>query len=124
MGKRKNSMQSHLLANSLLFGILSVAALSLGLFFFYFGLVFSVLAISVVTGEFALMTYLQAGLFIAASLIIFYVFARNSKWLWAQWNQKWAIEAEEERVLRLVDESADDDSQDIERSETIQQYKR
>jgi vacuolar-type H+-ATPase subunit I/STV1 len=118
MGKRKNSMQSHLLANNLLFNVLSIVAIILGAVFLYFGLFFSVLTISAVSGDFALMTYLQSGIFISASLLIVSMFASNKQSLSAQ-----GLNTQEERVSRLVDNAAEDDAQQSASSEIYQQNK-
>jgi small-conductance mechanosensitive channel len=120
MEKEKKALEANLLGRSILFSGLTGFTILLIPFMLYFVLFFGVVSISSFLdgrGDTTALFIALASLII--SLIMMYVSMKNGRQLWAQWQRKQGLDAEEERVSRLMDDSAEaerDFSQNDEKS--------
>jgi hypothetical protein len=126
MEKEKKLIAGHLTGRSVIYVLLTTIALVLIVYLAQYT-VYHLDILRALSGSEA--SFIQAMLLpyiifsFLAALFVSSLAWRKGKILWHQWQRQWALDAEEERVSRLVDNSAEDDAEQAESSEMIQQNK-
>jgi hypothetical protein len=105
VGKEKKAVNTELINNTIAYSMMSVWAIIGSFFLVYFTLIFAGIVIgSDMIGLEKPPVFLSL-VFLAISILTCYVGFKNGLELYMHWRRKWAIEAEDQRITRLIETS-------------------
>jgi hypothetical protein len=107
VGKEKKTVNAELINNTIAYSFLSVWAVIGSFFLFYFTMVFAGIFLGDEFPSFLNPLFFLALAFLLISVSTCYVGLKHAFNLYVQWLRKWAMDAEDKRILRLLDESTD-----------------
>jgi pilus assembly protein TadC len=122
VGKEKKTVNAELINNTIAYSFLSIWAVIGSLFLFYFTIVFAGIFLGDEFPSFVNPLFFLALAFLLISFSTCYVGLKHAFNLYVQWRRKWAMDAEDKRILRLLDESTDSGMLLIEEEAKLEQF--
>jgi hypothetical protein len=122
VGKEKKTVNAELINNTIAYSFLSIWAVIGSLFLFYFTMVFAGIFLGDDFPSFFNPLFFLALAFLGISAATCYIGLKHGFNLYVQWRRKWAMDAEDKRILRLMDESTDSGMLLIEEEAKLEQF--